>query len=925
MKRKNLLLIVFFLSLFVSQQVQAGATTPFQAQINLFPANSVLFSQFQIYIYHLTNSGVITPDHKLCSYPRDFGVYGCGSEFPDQDILDPAGFYYIGEQYYLQNVLPNEMNFAQILPDAEALKAQAVASRTVGSWKSANGPWDDGKGNPYGVRPRINNSTTYQVFIPGTYTQSGYQSDIHSALTATQYQYLQYNNHAIDAEFFADVALKTTDGDLTSAPYQKGVDDPISTSCIASVSGQHTYGMSQRGAMRWAGGNVCPDGTGAAWPLGATSPIKWNYKQILAHYYTGVDFMNDNTGTKVAPDDRWNLLKHDNFGVSSGSPSFTSGTSYPIKLTIQNTSSASGWKDSSQVELGYDWTLGASSPADTDPTKWHVADTTIPATSVSGQLMTPGQTTPEFTANITAPPVSPSGSIYTLHLDLRYKTAGTGGWFSEQGWPDAEISPIQVVGASTPTPTATLANTCLSPTATPFLTPAPVGILTCTGVNSGGTCSGSGTDHLHFSYSGTDGAMNVAFGVSPASQNLQFTVIISFQHTEYYPYGQNRANDALVFAVPAGTTGFANIGSWCYGPQAVSSTCNATFGQTGTANVLIGNYTITTRPAPDWPASTTNLAYSVDVYGEAVCTQYSGTLVPTPTGSPAATPTVTAVPTFTLTPKPTPNSCAVVELLQNIFGILSSSNLSPMQHSSQTAMDINLFYNVRDDILSKTVAGQHYIDLYNTNSPEISQLLLDNRDLADEAFATLQLWYPNLQALVNGRGSSATITQEQVQAIQTFLSDLSAKGSPALQQTIANEEAQRPLEQSVGMSMDQAWAYLNGYSLTWLPPLTTANPYKSQTGSTIPIEFTLVDFKGNFAIDNSVTLKVIDANGNVVAGPIGVGDNPTQSITIQGKKYHYNFQTTGLADGLYTIQVIYNSTDPNQPTAYAIQLSSGKK
>jgi hypothetical protein len=191
MKRKNLLLVVFFLSLFVSQQVQAGATTPVQTQINPSPANSVLSSQFQIYIYYLTNSGAITPDHKLCAYPRDFGVYGCGSEFPDKDILDPAGFYYIGEQYYLQNVLPNEMNFAQIPPEAEALKAQAVASRTVGSWKAANGPWDDGKGKLDGVWARINNSTTYQVFIPGTYTKSSYQSDIDMALTTTQYQYLQ--------------------------------------------------------------------------------------------------------------------------------------------------------------------------------------------------------------------------------------------------------------------------------------------------------------------------------------------------------------------------------------------------------------------------------------------------------------------------------------------------------------------------------------------------------------------------------------------------------------------------------------------------------------------------------------------------------------------------------------------------------------
>jgi Stage II sporulation protein len=326
MKYKKILLIVFLLTLFTFQPAQAGATMPFgenRSQINAAQANTnILGVTIKVYVYPLDNNGMLlTPASPvLCNAVFDVGVQGCGIVDPEHDAdhkQNPVNLHV--EEFYLKDVVATEMNLAEITPDTEgeALKAQAVASRTVANWKAVHSGWMGDVA--------VNNSTTYQAFIPGTYINSAYKSAIDKAIDGvngvggTKGQFLQYiikdpdtgyDRHAIDAEFFADIETATGNGDLVSAPYQKSVQDPISNNslCIANVAGQHNYGMSQRGAIRWAKGNTCPNETGETWS------VKWDYKQILAHYYTGIEFKNDDASdSSFTPDERWNLLWHNNF------------------------------------------------------------------------------------------------------------------------------------------------------------------------------------------------------------------------------------------------------------------------------------------------------------------------------------------------------------------------------------------------------------------------------------------------------------------------------------------------------------------------------------------------------------------------------------------------------------------------------------
>ncbi|MCC6569789.1 MAG: amidase domain-containing protein, partial [Anaerolineales bacterium] len=237
-------------------------------------------------------------------------------------------------------------------------------------------------------------------------------------------------------------------------------------------------------------------------------------------------------------------------------------------------------------------------------------------------------------------------------------------------------------------------------------------------------------------------------------------------------------------------------------------------------------------------------------------------IIPTSTSVPTTIPTSTPVPP-TNTPQPTAtlapcsNPCTLGCIL-SWFGISSNNDQAAAFRTvsyniQQTLFDIQLFHRVEDEILSQTPQGQHYIDLYYGHGIEISEILRNDTELRDEAIATLQLWEPNLQALVDGNGNSVTITSEQVQAIQDFLDHLSAQGSLALQQTISSERANAPLEAAIGMKMDQAWIYLNSFPST--PILDNFNRANGAMGH---------NWSGNkskYAI-NTNQLKVISNSSN---------------------------------------------------------------
>jgi len=320
-------------------------------------------------------------------------------------------------------------------------------------------------------------------------------------------------------------------------------------------------------------------------------------------------------------------------------------------------------------------------------------------------------------------------------------------------------------------------------------------------------------------------------------------------------------------------------------------------------------------------------------------------LPPNVTPLPSSTPIVIQ-PTFTplpVTPEPTnlppPEYCGIcdwgcqfnsVQRLSSTPGFYGTSTpyaTTPEVSSLRIAEAVDLttlLYRVRDEILATTPEGERLTDIYYTYIPSIIQVLIAHPELSDSSMATLRLFAPSLEALVDGNGDTVTVTAEQVQGLQSFIDTLVQYGDAELQSVILSELESHLLENMVGITLSEAWSQINGYEFEWLPPIGNLNPYSAQQKSTIPVKFTITDFDGSFVVDESVTLQVLNANGNVVVGPIPVSNNPNNGIKIQASQYHYNLKTKDLPADSYTLQITYNSSIGVQTEIRSIILTTKK-
>lgn len=169
---------------------------------------------------------------------------------------------------YIYGVVAAEMPAA--FPDA-ALEAQAVAARTYALYQSAAGKHADVGGDVCGE------STCCQAFITQEELDERWGADsafytqkLHAAVAATQGEVLTYNGELAAAVYHA-----SSDGSTRSAAEVWGGSQPYLTAVSTpEETGQkgHGVGMSQRGAQALA-------------LEGA------DYREILAHYYSGIDII----------------------------------------------------------------------------------------------------------------------------------------------------------------------------------------------------------------------------------------------------------------------------------------------------------------------------------------------------------------------------------------------------------------------------------------------------------------------------------------------------------------------------------------------------------------------------------------------------------------------------------------------------------
>lgn len=145
-------------------------------------------------------------------------------------------------------------------------------------------------------------------------------------------------------------------------------------------------------------------------------------------------------------------------------------------------------------------------------------------------------------------------------------------------------------------------------------------------------------------------------------------------------------------------------------------------------------------------------------------------------------------------------------LLESFFCYLVTNTRGSWSIDSfETPFNLPMYYQLRDEVLALSSAGQHYRDLYYAHDAELQSLILGDAMLRQQTLSAIQQWEPHLEALVKGEGDTVTISSTHVNAFSSLLFNLSQVASPELQQVIDKELANmEPLNEYVGLTMNEA-------------------------------------------------------------------------------------------------------------------------
>lgn len=231
------------------------------------------------------------------------------------------------ESDYLPNVVSRELGGNNLY---SAKRAQALAARTYGLWFMVpdNRPSYCNDADPNEICD-VTDSTAHQDYRPN------YANDTNDWLAPqvvndSNGQYLSHFSQSPDMPIFSQFSSDHSPSSVEypaqpyftnsgGTSYLKSIYDPITNG--EEDSGGHGNGLSQYGAIKWARGS---SHYGTLYPF-------WNYDQILAHYYTGIQLRN-RVGTAFWSDRRWNALRI--FGTQ-----FRTWTADLVAVQAQNTGS----------------------------------------------------------------------------------------------------------------------------------------------------------------------------------------------------------------------------------------------------------------------------------------------------------------------------------------------------------------------------------------------------------------------------------------------------------------------------------------------------------------------------------------------------------------------------------------------------------
>jgi hypothetical protein len=124
--------------------------------------------------------------------------------------------------------------------------------------------------------------------------------------------------------------------------------------------------------------------------------------------------------------------------------------------------------------------------------------------------------------------------------------------------------------------------------------------------------------------------------------------------------------------------------------------------------------------------------------------------------------------------------------------------------------DLSLLRRFRDETLTSSAVGQHWIEMYQRHRLEFATLLAGDEALRNQARSVLDLWLPLIHALVEKDGSgAAVIRDEHIRASRVMIARLHVLSSPTFQQDLQTAAAVVDLaEQFMGQDVREFWKAL---------------------------------------------------------------------------------------------------------------------
>ncbi|HFC12129.1 MAG TPA: hypothetical protein ENJ56_04740, partial [Anaerolineae bacterium] len=168
-----------------------------------------------------------------------------------------------------------------------------------------------------------------------------------------------------------------------------------------------------------------------------------------------------------------------------------------------------------------------------------------------------------------------------------------------------------------------------------------------------------------------------------------------------------------------------------------------------------------------------------------------------------------------------------------VGGVTSSGHVYLYQHNGDSAQaTVDTYTRVRDELFATSPTGVRYTQLFYQHTGEVVQLALADPAFFQSIRTTMTLWQPTLEALLDpGRAGDTVISAEQINALDTFLTTVSTRGSSELAATIAAErQALPPFNAFIGMTVaDAAATVLDAPYQIYLPAIANSAPTRGAT------------------------------------------------------------------------------------------------